>query len=75
MAFSKDFAWGVATASYQIEGSPERSGGGRSVWDMFCGRPGKILDGSNGSVACDHFHRYREDVALMRELEIPHYRF
>ncbi|AIE84027.1 beta-glucosidase [Fimbriimonas ginsengisoli Gsoil 348] len=67
--------WGVATASYQIEGSPYRAGGGRSVWDMFCDRPGKIHDASSGAVACDHVHRYREDVALMRELGIPHYRF
>lgn len=74
MPFSSDFAWGVATASYQIEGSPYKVGGGHSVWDMFCKRPGKIHDGSNGDVACDHFNRYREDVALMKELGIPNYR-
>ncbi|CAN5526338.1 GH1 family beta-glucosidase [soil metagenome] len=75
MGFPKDFAWGVATASYQIEGAAYKAGGGLSVWDMFCRRPGKILDGSNGDVACDHFHRYQGDVALMAELGVPNYRF
>ncbi|MBI1334813.1 MAG: beta-glucosidase [Armatimonadetes bacterium] len=74
MPFSNDFSWGVATASYQIEGSPYMAGGGHSVWDMFCQRPGKVLDGSNGAVACDHYNRYREDAALMKELGIPNYR-
>ena len=74
MPFAEDFSWGVATASYQIEGSPYKVGGGHSVWDMFCQRPGKILDGSNGDVACDHFNRYREDAALMKELGVPNYR-
>jgi len=72
--FSDNFQWGVATASYQIEGSPYTAGGGRSVWDMFCERPGAIADGSSGEVACDHHRRFREDVALMRELGIPNYR-
>lgn len=74
MAFPEGFQWGVATASYQIEGSPYRAGGGSSVWDMFCRRPGAIADGSNGDVACDHFARYREDVSLMAELGVPNYR-
>jgi beta-glucosidase len=74
MGFRDGFAWGVATASYQIEGAPYRVGGGRSVWDMFCERPGAINDGSNGDIACDHYNRYREDVALMRELGVPNYR-
>ncbi|MDX2065041.1 MAG: GH1 family beta-glucosidase [Fimbriimonadaceae bacterium] len=74
MGFRDGFAWGVATASYQIEGAPYRVGGGRSVWDMFCERPGAINDGSNGDVACDHYHRYREDVALMQQLGVPNYR-
>ena len=74
MPFKKDFAWGVATASYQIEGAPYKVGGGHSVWDMFCQRSGKIADASNGDVACDHFNRYRDDVALMKELGIPNYR-
>ncbi len=74
MPFPKDFLWGVATASYQIEGAPYRVGGGFSVWDMFCRRPGAISDASNGDVACDHFNRFREDVALMKSLGIPNYR-
>lgn len=74
MPFPEGFTWGVATASYQIEGSPYTVGGGRSVWDMYCERPGAIADGSNGAVACDHHRLYREDAALMRELGIPNYR-
>jgi len=74
MPFPKSFQWGVATASYQIEGAPYRVGGGRSVWDMFCERPGAISDQSNGDVACDHFNRYREDAAMMKTLGIPNYR-
>lgn len=74
MPFPSNFQWGVATASYQIEGSASMAGGGSSVWDMFCERPGAIADHSNGSVACDHYHRYREDAALMKELGIPNYR-
>lgn len=74
MPFKEDFAWGVATASYQIEGAPYKVGGGHSVWDMFCRRTGKIHDGSNGDVACDHFNRFKEDIALMKELGVPNYR-
>jgi beta-glucosidase len=74
VSFGKDFAWGVATASYQIEGAAYCAGGGKSVWDMFCARPGVISDGSNGDVACDHFNRFREDVRLMADLGIPNYR-
>ena len=74
MPFKEDFAWGVATASYQIEGAPYKVGGGHSVWDMFCKRPGKIQDASSGDVACDHFNLYKEDVALMKELGVPNYR-
>ena len=73
--FGSGFVWGAATSSYQIEGSPVRAGGGASVWDTFCRRPGAIRDGSSGEVACDHFNRYREDVALMRDLGVRAYRF
>lgn len=75
MAFPTEFTWGVATAAYQIEGAPYKTGGGRSVWDMFCERPGAVYDGSNGDIACDHFNRYAEDVELMAGLRIPNYRF
>jgi beta-glucosidase len=74
-AFPREFAWGVATASYQIEGAAAEDGRGPSVWDMLCGKPGAIWGGQTGAVACDHYHRWREDVALMKELGIRAYRF
>ena len=70
-----DFVWGAATSAYQIEGTPTAAGGGESVWDVFCRRPGAIRDGSSGTVACDHVNRYRDDVALMRRLGLHAYRF
>jgi beta-glucosidase len=73
--FGHRFVWGTATSSYQIEGSPARVGGGTSVWDAFCRRPGAIRDGSSGEIACDHYDRYREDVELMRALGVGAYRF
>ena len=72
--FPPNFAWGVASASYQIEGAAAIDGKGPSVWDMFCRKPGAVWQGQNGDVACDHYHRFREDVALMHELGIPNYR-
>lgn len=69
------FLWGVATAAYQVEGAVDLDGRGRSVWDTFCEQPGRIADGSSGAVACDHYHRYPDDVALMRDLEVGAYRF
>lgn len=73
--FQKDFAWGVATSAYQIEGAAFEGGRGLSVWDTFCRQPGKIFEGHTGDVACDHYHRFREDVALMAELGVKAYRF
>lgn len=75
MRFPKDFTWGVAAAAYQIEGAASTDGKGPSVWDEFCRQPGKVLDGHTGDVACDHYHRFREDVAMMRELGMRNYRF
>ena len=75
MGFPKDFVWGAATASYQIEGAAYKSGGGESVWDMFCRRPGKVYDSGSGEFACDHYNRYRDDVQLMSDLELQAYRF
>src|SRR6476661_6185142 len=69
------FVFGTSTASYQIEGAIHEDGRGASVWDTFCARPGTIVDGSSGEVACDHFHRYPEDIALMKRLGAGGYRF
>jgi len=71
----KSFLWGYATASYQIEGAPHEDDRGDSIWDTFCRIPGKIADGSSGDVACDSYHRYREDVALLKSLGAKAYRF
>ena len=75
MSFPKDFTWGAATAAYQIEGAAHRAGGGESVWDMFCRRPEAVFERESGDVACDHYNRYLEDVALMRDLGLQSYRF
>jgi beta-glucosidase len=68
------FRFGASTAAYQIEGGAEEGGRGPSVWDTFCAQPGRIADGSSGAVACDHYHRHTEDVALLRELGVHGYR-
>lgn len=73
--FDEGFAWGVATAAYQIEGAAREDGRGPCVWDMFCRKPGAVYQGHTGDVACDHYHRWAEDVALMRELGVSAYRF
>ena len=74
-SFPQDFVWGAATASYQIEGAAREAGRGESVWDRFCATSGKVRNGDSGEVACDFYHRYREDVALMRDLGIGAFRF
>jgi beta-glucosidase len=74
-SFPNDFLWGAATASYQIEGAAHEDGRGESVWDRFCATPGKVRNGDSGAVACDFYHRYRDDVALMRELGLDAFRF
>jgi beta-glucosidase len=74
MSFSKDFVWGVSTAAYQIEGAAYEDDKGLSVWDVFCRRPGAIHENQTGNVACDHYHRYKEDVAIMKEIGIRAYR-
>jgi beta-glucosidase len=75
MVFPKGFLWGAATAAYQIEGAWQEDGKGESCWDRFSHTPGKILNGDLGDTACDHYHRWREDVALMKELGLTAYRF
>ena len=74
-AFPPQFAWGVATAAAQIEGAASTDGKGRSIWDQFPLQPGAVKDGGNPSEACDHYHRFEEDFALMEQLGIRHYRF
>lgn len=73
--FKKDFHWGVATASYQIEGAAFEDGRSSSVWDDFSHTFGKTFNGHTGDVACDHYHRYEEDLTLMKELGVNSYRF
>ena len=73
--FPDDFVWGVSTASYQIEGAASEDGRSPSIWDTFSHTPGKTLGGDTGDIACDHYHRYAEDVALMRQLGLRAYRF
>lgn len=68
------FRFGTTTAAYQIEGATREDGKGPSIWDTFTAQPGRIIDGSTGEIACDHYHRYPEDVALMRRLGISDYR-
>lgn len=73
--FKKDFVWGVATAAYQIEGAADTDGRGESVWDAFCRTKGAIKNGDTGLIACDHYHRFREDIAIMRDMGVQAYRF
>ncbi len=73
--FPKDFIWGAATASYQIEGAVLEDGRSESIWDRFSHTPGKIRNGVTGDIACDHYHRMEGDVALMRKLGLRAYRF
>jgi beta-glucosidase len=75
MQFPDEFIWGVATASYQIEGGFAEDGRGESIWDRFSKTPGKVMGGDTGDVACDHFHRVPEDVALIADLGVSAYRF
>ncbi|MES0867886.1 GH1 family beta-glucosidase [Pseudovibrio sp. SCP19] len=75
ISLPKDMVLGAATASYQIEGAVNEGGRGPTVWDHFTHIPGNIADGTNGDIACDHYHRLEEDVALMKELGLTGYRF
>ena len=74
-SFPKDFVWGAATASYQIEGAWDEGGKGESIWDRFSHTPGNVDNGDTGDVACDHYHRWPEDVALMKAMGLKAYRF
>ena len=74
-ALRPDFIWGASTSSYQIEGGAEADGKGPSIWDNYCKIPGRITNGDTGAVACDHYHHWAEDVALMRDINLQAYRF
>lgn len=74
MSFPTDFAWGAAAASYQIEGAAHEDGRGLSVWDIFCQKEGIIWSGQSGDVACAHYHRYKDDISLMKEIGLRAYR-
>lgn len=73
--FPETFLWGAASAAYQVEGAWNEAGKGPSIWDSFARIPGKTFEGTNGDVAVDHYHRYKEDVALMKEMGMKAYRF
>jgi beta-glucosidase len=73
--FPHGFAWGVATSAFQIEGAVGEDGRGASIWDTYTHTPGKIRNGDNADIANDHYHRYRDDVGLMREIGVKSYRF
>jgi beta-glucosidase len=75
MTFPKDFIWGAATASYQIEGAAYEDDKGLSVWDAFCRKDGATWNNENGDEACDHYHRFQEDVQLMQNIGLKGYRF
>lgn len=75
LEFPHGFHWGTSTASYQVEGAWQEDGKGESIWDRFTHTPGTVKNGDTGDVACDQYHRYREDVAIMRELNLTSYRF
>jgi len=74
MTFPKTFTWGVAASSYQIEGAVHEDGKGPSVWDVFCQKAGNIWSSQSGGIACDHYHRYKEDVSLMKQIGLHAYR-
>ena len=75
MTFPSDFVWGAATAAFQIEGAADADGRGESIWDRFCRTPGKVANGDTGDRACDHYHRWPEDLDLMASLGVGAYRF
>lgn len=74
MTFPEDFTWGVATAAFQVEGASKEDGRGPSIWDTFCATPGKVANGDTGEVACDHYHRYLDDIKIMQEIGVKSYR-
>lgn len=73
--FPQNFVWGAATAAYQVEGAAFEDGKGLHIWDVFCREKGRVAGGDTGDVACDHYHRFKEDVAIMKEMGLKAYRF
>ena len=73
--FPDKFTWGTATSSYQIEGAWQEDGKGESIWDRFCHTPGKVFNGDTGDIACDHYHRWSDDIKLMKDIGVNAYRF
>ena len=74
-SFPENFTWGAATASYQIEGAWNEDGKGESIWDRFSHTPGKIKNGDTGDIGCNHYHRWSEDIEIMKDLGLSAYRF
>ncbi len=74
-AFPKDFLWGTATAAFQVEGAWNEDGKGESIWDRFCATQGKVRGGADATVACDDYHRFRDDIAIVKQLNLKSYRF
>ena len=75
MSFQENFVWGAATAAYQVEGAVQEDGRGLSIWDTFSHMPGKTRNGDTGDIACDSYHRWAEDIALLKEMHLKAYRF
>jgi len=75
MGFSDNFVWGAATSAYQIEGGVKGAGKGMHIWDVYTKESGKVYGGHTGETACDHYHRFREDVRIMKEIGLKAYRF
>ena len=75
VTFPHDFLWGTATAAFQVEGAWDEDGKGESIWDRFCHTQGKVRGGATADVACDDYHRYREDIALVTQINLKSYRF
>ena len=73
--FGHNFKWGVSTAAYQIEGAHDADEKGASIWDSFTQKKGKIANAENGNIACNFYHQYARDISLMKQLNIPNYRF
>jgi beta-glucosidase len=73
--FPKNFVWGAATSSFQIEGATTADGRGPSIWDTFCATPGKTRNGDTGEPGCDHYNRFKTDLDLMKNLNLEAYRF